>query len=337
MPTEGLEQLTLSRLESFFTYVHPSLPIFDYRTFMQNYKQGLVDENLLLTILAISSHIQGFSSFWTYPSLTICFDQLLAAKSFEVDNIGDSIPLSRFQQACLLAYYEFHQHPGRKAWLRVGELTREAFEWGLHQIDHPDQCQLYAGNTMDAEKREEWRRLWWCIYCLDSYCNITASTPFIIELDSVRTALISTGNLGQQQESIFLPSDTEKLWETSKAVSSCPGDYHVNVHIVTTTLLRRAGKLFRLWQQNPTPQTDASFTALNEHLSAVRLALPLRYCDVTRDMMKNESQGEHHARLICVLQLHASQLLISMPRSFAGGEECWRYAWAGTLECCEGR
>jgi len=305
---------------------------------MQNYEQGLTDENLLITILAVSSHIQGLASLWTDPSLKRCLDQLLAMEGFDPDSVDDAIPISRFQQAFLLAFYYFHQYPGRKSWSRVGKLTREAYEWGLHQIDHPQQCQLYASNVMNTEEKEEWRRLWWCIYCLDSYCNITASTPFVIELDSVRTALIpdSIDITGRHQPALFLPPDTDRLWETCKAVSAHPGDCYVNVHIVTTTLLRKAGKLLRLWVQNPTPQIDEGFQLLDDHLSAVRLALFPRFFNVSRDIVKGESPPEHHARLICNLHMHATRLLVSMPRSSVSGEECWRHRWAGVLECCEG-
>ncbi|PMD46937.1 putative fungal-specific transcription factor [Hyaloscypha variabilis F] len=302
---------------------------------MQKYEEGHIDGQLLLSILAISSHILGVSSLWTSQSLKSCLNYLITQNSFDLDTLGDTIPLSRFQQACLLAFYQFHQAPGPRAWLRVSELTREAYHYGLHQIDNPRQCQLYNNLSMTAEETEEWRRVWWCIYCLDSYCNITSSTPFVIDLDSVRTALISSTHATQPHDSVFLPSDSRDLWETSKAVSSRPGDFQVNVHMVTTTILRKAGKLVNLWRLNPTPQIDASFKALDDHLSAVRLALPSRYLDVSRNIVMNESLAEHHARLICVLHLHATRLMINIPRNFDVGEESWRQAWQAVLESCE--
>ena len=303
---------------------------------MRNYTQGTLDGYLLVTILAITSHVQGLSALWTNPSLKSCLDQLLAIENFKLDHPGDSIPLSRFQQAFLLAFYAFHQYPGRKSWLRASELTREAYECGLDQIDNPDHCQLYVSNTMDVEEKEEWRRLWWSIYCLDTYCNITAQTPFVIELDGVRTALTSSDPTQQYQDAVFLPPDTDKLWETCKAVSACPGNYYVNFHILTTTLIRKAGKLQRLWAHNPTPKIYESVTILDEHLSAVRLALPPRFFDVSRDIVQNESSAEHHARLICILHMHVMRLLLLLPRSSTADEERWRSGWAASLESCEG-
>jgi hypothetical protein len=303
---------------------------------MQKHEQGGIDVGLLVTILAITSHIQGLSSLWSSPSLSTCLNQLLTTEDSEMNGIGDSVSLSRFQQAFLLAFYEFHQYPGRKSWTRVGKLTRDSYEWGLHQLDHPSQCQLYNNDLMHVDVREEWRRLWWCIYCLDSYCNITALTPFIIDLEGVRTALIPADATRMHQKAVFLPLDTDKLWETCKEVSLNPGEYYRNVHIVTTTLLRKAGKLLRLSAQNPGLRTKESFTILDEHLSAVRLALPSRFFSVSRDIVKNESQAEHHARLICNLHMHTTRLLILMTRRFEGDEERWRQDWAASLECCEG-
>ncbi|KAG4429947.1 hypothetical protein IFR05_014570 [Cadophora sp. M221] len=322
-------------LESFFIYVHPSVYLFDKQKLMKNHEQGTIDGYLFLTILAITSHVQGLSSLWINPSLKSCLEQLLAIENFKVDHVGDSISLSQFQQAFLLAFYGFHQYPGRKSWLRVSELTREAYEWGLHQIDNPDQCQLYANNPMNVDEKEEWRRLWWSIYCLDSYCNITARTPYVIELDCVRTALISSDPMQQNQEAVFLPMDTGKLWETCQVVSERPGDYYVNVHILTTTVLREAGKLLRLWAQNPVTKIGERCEILDEHFSAVRLALPPQFFNVSRNVVHNETPAEHHARLICILHMHITRLLVMIPRTFSVGEERWRQGWTASLECLE--
>ena len=302
---------------------------------MRNHREGTIDGHLLVTILAITSHVQGLSALWVNPSLKSCIDQLLSMENFKLDHTGDSISLSRFQQAFLLAFYEFHQYPGRKSWLRGSELTREAYEWGLDQIDNPDQCQLYASNAMDHEEKEEWRSLWWSIYCLDSYCNITTRTPFVIELDGVRTALIP-GDPMQDWDPVFLPPDTDKLWATCRAVSACPGDNYFNIHILTVALIRKAGKLQRLWAHNPTAEIDEGFTILDEHLSAVRLALPPRFCEVSRDIVQDESPAGHHARLICNLHMHVTRLLLLLPRCSTAGSERWRSGWAASLESCEG-
>lgn len=310
------------------------MPLFDEATFYQRYDQGLIRRELLLTLLAAAAQIQGLIGSWGMPSLKGCLEQLLAAKPFEEENNNDSISIEAFQQACLLAFYEFHQHPGPKACSRISELTRRAYQCGLHQIDNPDQCILYDLNSMTVEETKDWRRLWWCIYALDSSSNITAATPFVVELDSVRTALPSIGS-SDSGAPIYLCPDTEFLWRTAKEITSRPGDTSFHVHIVTTTLLREAESVSRLWRLNPSSRAREKLKALEDHLSAIKLALPTRYLDVTRNVMSNESTYEHHARLVTILHLHAARLLIEIPRDLQSDAAEWMRAWHQTLEFCE--
>ncbi len=209
----------------------------------------------------------------------------------------------------------------------------------MDQIDSRDHCSLYDHNSMTDGETREWRCLWWCIYCLDSYCNITAATPFVIELDSVRTALMETqgaaDSLTGVDGTLFLPAETESLWKTTKEIIARPGDSNPNLHLVTTTLLREAGTLLRLWRQNPSARLKARFPILEDHISTVRLALPTRYLDVARNVVVNESSAEHHARLICILHLHAARLLVSLPIQEPVNNSEWLLRWQRTLAYCE--
>ncbi len=247
--------------------------------------------------------------------------------------------LDNFQQACLLAFYEFHQYPGQNAWLRIGQLTRKAYQCGLHQLDNRDQCPLFDTNPISDDEIEEWRSLWWCIYCLDSYCNITAATPFVVELDSVKTGLVQNSQPADRQfaseAAIFLPAETDLLWKTSRDITSRGGDFNFNIHIVTTTILRGAARLSRLWKQNPSERLRSRFDALEHDLSAVRLSLPPRYFNLARNVLLDESSSEHHARLVSILHLHASRVLLSFPVHLQGNESEWLDRWRRTLEYCE--
>jgi len=247
--------------------------------------------------------------------------------------------LDDLQQACLLAFYEFHQYPGQNAWVRIGQLTRKAYQCGLHQLDNRDQCPLFDTNPMSNDEIEEWRSLWWCIYCLDSYCNITAATPFVIELDSVKTRLVQNSQSSDRQfaseAAIFLPAETELLWKTSKEITSHGGDFSFSIHILTTTIIREAARLSRLWKQNPSERLRSRFDALEHDLTAVRLSLPAHYFKLARNVLLNESSSEHHARLISILHLHASRILLLFPLNLQENESEWLDRWRRTLEYCE--
>jgi hypothetical protein len=315
------------------------MPLFRRKSFLERYEHGLVSRDLLLTIFAVCAKVLGVNSVWSSPSLDICLEYLLTTSVAEKETPSGMVSLGDFQQACLLAFYEFHQYPGLKAWLRIGQLTRRAYHLGLHQIDNQDHCPLKIGNPMTEEEAEEWRHVWWCIYCLDSYCNITAATPFVVEVDSVKTALVRItqlpDTLSDKAPPIFLPAETELLWETIKEITCRGGDFNFNIHIVTTTILREAATLSRLWKQNPSERLRRRFATLGDHLCAIRLALPRHYLNVARNVLIDESASEHHARLICILHLHASRALISLPRCLQENETEWRHQWQESLEYCE--
>ncbi|KAH7409620.1 putative fungal-specific transcription factor [Cadophora sp. MPI-SDFR-AT-0126] len=330
----------LQLLESFFTYIHPSIPLLRRRPFLQRYERGCISRSLLLTILGISARLQGLTSVWTNPSLEICLRSLITSTKIADEEISNSlVSLGKLQQACLLAFYEFHQYPGQNAWLRVGQLTRKAYQFGLHQLDNQDQCPLFDINVISDAEIEEWRSLWWCIYCLDSYCNITAATPFVVELDSVKTGLVQNSQTADRQfiseGPIFLPAETELLWKTSRDITSRGGDFNFNIHIVTTTMLRGSARLSRLWRQNPSDRLRLRFDALKNDLSAIRLSLPTRYFNLARDVLLNESNTEHHARLTSILHLHASRFLLLFHVHLQENESEWLDCWRRTLEYCD--
>ncbi|KAH8589012.1 hypothetical protein B0O99DRAFT_524008, partial [Bisporella sp. PMI_857] len=323
----------------FFTYIHPSIPLFNKSHFIERYKQGLVTRELLQTLLTVSARILGAAAIVSSCSQIECMAFLLSGNPISEEDSCDNVPLSKFQQACLLAFYEFHQLPSQKSWQKIGELARKAYQCDLHQVDNPDCRFLNANGSVPEEDIDEWRNVWWCIYCLDSYCNITAVTPFVVELESIRTALtvIFPPECGRTKgaDAVFLPAETGLLWKTTKYIFSCPGDPNPIIHLITTTLLKEAGLLLRLWKQNPSERLKPRFSILEDHISTVRLALPSRYLDVARNVRNNEQNAEHHARLICILHLHAARLLVSQPIQEPVNDAKWLRRWHGILEHCE--
>ena len=100
----------------------------------------------------------------------------------------------------------------------------------------------------------------------------------MVEVDSVKTALIKITQLGDtlsdKAPPIFLPAETELLWETIKEITCHGGDFNFNIHIVTTTILREAATLSRLWKQNPSERLRRRFATLGDHLCAAHSAGP---------------------------------------------------------------
>ncbi|KIV77475.1 hypothetical protein PV11_09265 [Exophiala sideris] len=323
-------------MNHFFAHIHPSIPLFDEARFFHQYELAMVDGHLLLTICVVTAKILGQGGYWNENSLDDRVKYLLDTESIS-NATPTSLSLDNFRQACLLAFYEFHQHPGDAAWLRIGQLTRKAYQCGLHQIDSQNRHPILSNLLVKDADTKGWRYLWWCIYCLDSYSNITAATPFVVETESIATALITVSQDNQQsQAQVFLPVETSQLWSTIRDITRSCGDFDFNMHIITTLFLREASTLRRLQICNPSARLNSRQAALEECMSAIRLALPARYLNAIRDVLKSETPKAHHARLISVLHLHAARIFLTLPTNPPQqDQDLWQTGWQQTIESCE--
>lgn len=305
---------------------------------MQRYERGDLDQDLLRTILAVVIKLRGMKEAWKVSSPESYLRGRLDGQVGDEQTISSFATLDKARESCLLAYYEFHQYPGHKAWLRIGRLVRGAYIRGLHQLDNKIQCPLYDSKVIIEEELEEWRHIWWWIYCLDSYSNITAATPFSVEVESIGTALLSIhpslDGHPATSTSIFLPPDADALWKTVKEIVSHGQSTALNLQIVSQTALRRAATLARLWRLSPSDRLYGQLEILENHVSALRLALPMRYLSPPRDVASNESSPNHHARLVYLLELHVCRLTITLCLLHRNESE-WLKNWQASLEICE--
>ncbi|GAM83818.1 hypothetical protein ANO11243_018080 [Dothideomycetidae sp. 11243] len=244
------------------------------------------------------------------------------------------LSLDEFRQAVLLTFYDYHDHPGQQSWARVGQLTRLAYRCGLDQIDSLDQCALFDDERPSPKVVEEWRYVWWLIYCFDSYCNIPSSTPFVVETESLQTALAGSVGMEAGDKPEFLPSDTAELWMTVKSCRARESTCNFNMHIITTAILKEAGKLTRLRRQRPSAQIRNRLAALDDHWSAVRLAMTPQFNSVQRDLLRGESMADHHARLACVLHLYCARILLRMPGAEDETDADWESKWYEVVQYC---
>ncbi|SPJ80010.1 uncharacterized protein FTOL_08401 [Fusarium torulosum] len=315
--------------ESSLTFEHER----ELDKFFRQFESGAVARDLLLVIFALTVKILGQREFCGGPGLKERLRHLRERNSLESKTSASRWSLDDFRQACLLAYYEFHEHPGESAWLRVGNLTRKAYYCGLHQLDNHDLCD---DNDDDDDDKDEWRYVWWCIFCLDSYSNVTSASPFVVHVESIRTSLITnSGRERARKAQIFLPGQPEMFWQTVEAIRSHGHNVNFNLHIITTAILREAATLYRLWWQNPSDRLQDRLTALEHHLTEIRLALPPRYLNIARDALHEESHHAYHARLICALHLHISRLVICLPLLLQRSKEERQDIWYKTLEYCQ--
>lgn len=281
-----------------------------------------------------TAHILGWPSYWSKDNLDSSIKYIISIDAIEKETPTQKLSLDNFRLAALLVFFSFHQFPGEASWSRIGQLTRKAYQCGLHQIDNLDECSAFNRNAVNEEDLQEWRAVWWFLYVIDSYSNITAETPFMIENESIRTTLI-TGPRDQpeKQAKVSLPDDVADLWKTVQNIDTDDENFNFAMHIVSVTVLREVATIHRLQRLNSgSTRLERRRAALEDHITAVRLALPNRYLNYTREFLANESGNDYHARLVTAIHLHAARALNCVPMTLDGGEEEWRRRWHKALE-----
>ncbi|KAI1428785.1 hypothetical protein F5Y12DRAFT_729978 [Xylaria sp. FL1777] len=325
-------------LVHFFDEVHPAIPLFRIGHFLKKYDDGLAEKNLLVTIVTVAAKVLSPISFWKAEDVELCMKFLLETMSPETASRNIHNSLESFRLECLLAYYEFHQFPGSSPWMRISRLARRAYTVGINHIDNPEMCSAFDYTTATDGEIEDWRYLFWCIYCLDSYSNISVGTPFVVELESINTALATQPHdqahgLPTSTSKVFLPDDVEDIWKTAKEIVSNGIMINYNLHMVTTTAIRQAGYIMRLRAEGKRLPTKTA--ALKGALTALRLSLPHRYLNPARNVLGGESCLDHHIRLTNILHLQMASLIIVLPPKLDGNEVEFMQSWLESLEPCQ--
>ncbi|PCH01527.1 Transcription factor [Penicillium occitanis (nom. inval.)] len=329
-----------SSLDKYFDLFHDANPIYSRANFLQNYRNALCSKDLISTMVIITAKLIGFAPEGS--DLDIRIDHLLSSNHLELDIIGDSPTLDQMRKAYIMAFYEFHQFPGDQSWMRIGRLTRIAYRVGIDKLErlptfYPDWA------AISKAEMQEWRLLWWCIYKIDSYTNLAAGTPYLIDKDFINTALMmSESNIASsngeptESEAVYLPTSFQGLWEVIPSLTSDPETFLANVHIVTVTAMRDVALVGRIYfLREHTGTVEEVFKEAERQLSALRLALPFGWLNTDRNALAGESQSNHHARLVTIFHLSFAQLFLGILKCRAEEGDEWTRSWQKILENCQ--
>lgn len=244
--------------------------------------------------------------------------------------------LNQIRQSCVLAFYEFHQFPGHQSWMRIGNLTRMAYRIGLDRLENLRALHS-EWRMLDEEVMEEWRSIWWCIYRLDSYSNLSSGTPYLVDEVLINTSLIlrDLNCAVQAPPQVRLSAHIEDLWNLIPHVTSHPETLITNIHNITITMMRQAGHLMRVCLLKSREETIGQIAAVERQLSTLRLALPTSWLNPKRNAFSQESHTDHHARLVTVLHLLMTRLLLSVMCCARQEEDEWLMSWQQVLETCQ--
>ncbi|KAK7419312.1 hypothetical protein QQX98_003464 [Neonectria punicea] len=231
--------------------------------------------------------------------------------------MSDPPSINEYRQVCLLAFYESHQFPGRTSWMRIGSLVSMAYWIGLDRLDNvhqhgPNRAVMIEGDL------EAWRIIWWFIFRLDSYANLSASTPFSIDETVIETALPrenASGGGGRTSQGQMLPAGIDAL---SELITSVMPDQRramlPNLHLITIMALRQIGRPIQAQMLKQIQEQPASLASLERQLSSLRLAFPIKYFNPLRGAAHDETSSEHHDRLITIFHFLMSRLLVAILR-----------------------
>lgn len=333
-------QLTLHKsIEKYFDIVQDLNPIFSKDKFLLDYQELQCDPDLISTIVAITAKLMGLNSLAGEHNLDARIDRLLTSSLLEDDIIGTTPSLDQFRKACLLAFYDFHQFPGHQSWMRIGQITRMAYRTGLDRIEsmrtlYPDWA------SFSNDEIQEWRSVWWCIYRLDSYSNLSSGTPNLIDHQFVNTSLIldhsdqsSSGKTIPQE--VHLPSDYADLWKLLSVFALSPKTFLKNVHILSIAAMRQTAAAIRRHFSRPREDMTESLADVKRQLSTLSLSLPPGWFNPARNAFADESHDDHHARLVTVLHFMMARLLLAILCCCQANKEEPLLTWQQVLELCQ--
>ncbi|KAJ5177402.1 uncharacterized protein N7500_000101 [Penicillium coprophilum] len=285
-----LRQL-MHRLDQYFEIAQDANPIFSKANFLDKYRNSLCNEGLISVMVTITAKLIGYKLFPEECVLNARIDLLLGSSLLEDDIVGDSPSLDQFRKACMLALYDFHQFPGHQSWMRIGRLTRMAYRIGLDRLE-PLRAMCPDWGCLSKDDIEEWRSVWWCIYRLDSYSNLSSGTPYLIDNSFVNTSLLLDAcepNGESSPMTLYLPADSEHLWKLLPTIISNLETRMKNIHIISISAMRQAGLVAGIRLLRPQEEIATHLVKFERHLSALCLALPHGWFNPGRNAFTNES------------------------------------------------
>ncbi|RBQ74248.1 hypothetical protein FVER14953_20363 [Fusarium verticillioides] len=324
--------------DEYFKSINEAIPLFSEIAAL-NSKDTLstCSPELTEAMLLITAKLLGFKFASPNFNLDGRIDIILSSTTLQEDTAGDFPSLDLFRKFCLLVFYEFHQFPGQQAWVRIGKIVRLAYWMGLDRLDIIQSVSPEWSNVSDADL-QNWKLVWWCVYRLDSYANLSSGTPYQVDERLVNTSLNQHSQLSQSLIApCKLPHDPRGLPDLLLCVKAGnESSLLFNIHLITITVLRQFGRAMSMRYLVPHEILTANLLDAERTLSAIRLALPRNFLNPGRNAFMNESNTNHHARLVPVLQLHMAQLLAALASCYYHPEgDDWTLSWQRVLETCQ--
>ncbi|PVI03656.1 hypothetical protein DM02DRAFT_716743 [Periconia macrospinosa] len=333
-----LDSKAQTRLEEYFGIVQDANPIYSQERFLSRYRDSLCDPSLVSTIAAVTSKLTRSMSAQESAAIDSRLDALLSSTVVQENLFTDVPSLDQYRKSCILAFYEFHQFPGHQSWVRIGTLTRMALRLGIDRLENLHNL-VPEWRNLDEEDMNEWRAIWWCIYRLDSYSNLSSGTPCLIIEKSIATTLLLRNSYevmhADAPPRVLLSAYSKCPWELLPIIVQYPNTLYGNIHNTALIIMRQVAKITRAAQFRVIREMQGKISEVERRLSALRLALPPNWLNPKRNAFSQEAHSDHHARLVTVLFLLFSRLALAILSCNGEPEETWLLRWQQVLETCQ--
>lgn len=113
------------RIEIYFEQDHHAAPLFNRQIFIEQYESGQLSTVSAHAVAAVTAAIYADDMTNRPESARSYLDALLRSPWSSELELSFDISLHEFQLITLLAHYDFHQRPGPRSWVRIGNLTRK--------------------------------------------------------------------------------------------------------------------------------------------------------------------------------------------------------------------
>ncbi|KAI8932870.1 hypothetical protein NX059_010351 [Plenodomus lindquistii] len=166
-------------IEAFFDRVHPFFPMIDERKFWNTYLYGDRKDSawlgLLNTVFALGSLSSLTADNEAHYVYFIRARQHISLESFGSGNLEVLQTL-----AIMSGYYMHYLNRPNEAHSLMGGTLRMATALGLHReySERNDASRQFTANgEEDSISPEMRRRIWWSLFCLDSWASTTTGRP----------------------------------------------------------------------------------------------------------------------------------------------------------------
>ncbi|RBR11933.1 hypothetical protein FVER53590_14130 [Fusarium verticillioides] len=197
-----------SYIDTYFTHVHPWIPMLNQDRFRQRIedpselpKLKVILQALVMIASRYLPHELGLSEIWAVEK----------TREWVILRSMESNTLEGLQALIIIAFDDIGSGDADRSWAIIASLSRKV-EFLQLTMDPEDEAAQpicrpfsYLGPAKDWTDQEERRRVFWNVFLLDRYCSITMGWNTSLTSVDVHQRLPCDGILWRKQEAVQTP------------------------------------------------------------------------------------------------------------------------------------